>query len=132
MSELQPLHPAVARSNRLGGLTAARPASSRTASPRRSDVARRHEEGCVLSDGHRGTRSFRLSGPAFLGHIVQHAIVDPRDARTLLVALRTGHLGPTVFRSTDFGQSWQEASKPPAFAKPKDDRKSNVVEMCSG
>jgi len=81
----------------------------------------------LQGDGER--EAFVLNGPAFLGHIVQHAIVDPRDRRTLLIALRTGHLGPTVFRSTDFGRSWQEASKPPAFAKPKDDRKSNVVEI---
>ena len=30
--------------------------------------------------------------------------------------MRTGHLGPTVFRSTDLGRSWQEATRPPAFA----------------
>ena len=71
---------------------------------------------------------FTLNGPAFLGHIVQHAVLDPRDGRTLLVALRTGHLGPTVFRSTDFGASWQEAAKPPAFTKPKDGRQNSVVD----
>jgi len=72
---------------------------------------------------------FQLSGPAFLGHIVHHAVLDPRDRRTLLLAIRTGHLGPTVFRSTDFGGTWQEASKPPAFSKPKDARRSTVVEQ---
>lgn len=76
-----------------------------------------------------GRAAFRLEGPAFLGHIVHHAIADPRDRRTLLVALRTGHLGPTVFRSTDFGRSWQEAQKPPAFTKAKDGRRANVVEQ---
>lgn len=52
----------------------------------------------------------------FLGHIIQHAVLDPRDATTLLVASKTGHLGPTVFRSTDLGQTWTEASSPPKFA----------------
>jgi hypothetical protein len=52
-----------------------------------------------------GRRRFDLNGPAFLGHIVHHAVVDPRDRRTLLLATRTGHLGPTVFRSTDFGRA---------------------------
>jgi len=42
-----------------------------------------------------------------------HAIVDPRDRRTLLVALRPAILGPTVFRSTDFGRTWQETRNPP-------------------
>ena len=52
----------------------------------------------------------------FLGHIVQHLALDPRDRTTLVLATRTGHLGPTVFRSTDLGQTWQEATRPPAFA----------------
>ena len=76
-----------------------------------------------------GRERFTLSGPAFLGHIVHHAVADPRDGRTLLVAARTGHLGPTVFRSTDFGASWQEALQPPAFAPPKDARTAKVVEQ---
>src|SRR5437764_13145262 len=61
-------------------------------------------------------RSWSIDGPSFLGHIAQHVVLDPRDGRTMLVATRTGHLGPTVFRSTDLGASWTEASKPPAFA----------------
>jgi hypothetical protein len=62
-------------------------------------------------------RSWSLDGPTFLGHVVNHTVLDPRDRRTLLMAARTGHLGPTLFRSTDLGKSWQEASRPPAFAK---------------
>ena len=60
-------------------------------------------------------REFALEGPHFLGHIVNHLVLDPRDRRTLLCAARTGHLGPTIFRSSDLGGSWKEASKPPAF-----------------
>jgi photosystem II stability/assembly factor-like uncharacterized protein len=51
----------------------------------------------------------------FLGHIVHHALLDPRDGETLLVSASTGHLGPTIFRSTDLGRTWKEASLPPAF-----------------
>ena len=61
-------------------------------------------------------RSWKLVGPQFLGHIVHHAVMDPRDRRTVLAAARTGHLGPTIFRSTDRGRTWKEASQPPAFA----------------
>lgn len=68
----------------------------------------------LSSDGERA--SWSADGPHFLGHIVQHAVLDPRDSRTLLLAMRTGHLGPTVFRSTDLGATWHEASRPPAFA----------------
>jgi hypothetical protein len=68
----------------------------------------------LVSDATR--RSWKLSPPLFLGNIVHHAVLDPRDRRTLLAAARTGHLGPTVFRSQDGGRTWKEATAPPAFA----------------
>ena len=43
--------------------------------------------------------------------------LDPRDRKTMLLAAVTGHLGPTVFRSTDGGRKWKEAERPPAFPK---------------
>ena len=62
-------------------------------------------------------RTWSVAGPHFLGHVVHHAVMDPRDGRTLLAAARTGHLGPTIFRSTDRGRTWKEAARPPAFAE---------------
>ena len=61
----------------------------------------------------RGT--WTLGGPEFLGHIVHHAVADPRDPAVILLGISTGHLGPTVMRSTDGGRSFTEASRPPAF-----------------
>jgi hypothetical protein len=72
-------------------------------------------------------RRWRISPPLFLGHIAHHAVMDPRDRRTLLVAARTGHLGPTVFRSTDRGRSWKEAARPPAFPKAAEGETGRVV-----
>lgn len=72
-------------------------------------------------------RTWKLSAPMFLGHIIHHAIFDPRDQRTLLVANSTGHLGPTVFRSTDFGKTWKEATAPPSFPKATEGEKGLVV-----
>ena len=69
-----------------------------------------------------------LDGPHFLGHVLHHAVLDPRDRRTLLVAARTGHLGPTVFRSVDLGKSWTEATAPPAFPKAKEGEQGRVVD----
>jgi photosystem II stability/assembly factor-like uncharacterized protein len=60
---------------------------------------------------------WRIDAPHFFGQIVNHVVLDPRDRRTLLCAARAGHLGPTIFRSTDFGASWKEAEQPPAFRK---------------
>jgi photosystem II stability/assembly factor-like uncharacterized protein len=59
----------------------------------------------------------KVEGPHFLGHVVHHAVLDPRDRTSLLVGARTGHLGPTVFRTPDLGKTWLEASRPPAFAE---------------
>lgn len=56
-----------------------------------------------------------ITEPMFLGHVVQHLVLDPRDRRTLVMAASTGHLGPTVMRSGDLGRTWTEASRPPAF-----------------
>ncbi len=67
----------------------------------------------VRSDANRQT--WTASAPAFLGHIAQHVVSDPRDPKRILVASSTGHLGPTVFVSSDSGESWIEASRPPAF-----------------
>ncbi len=58
-----------------------------------------------------------LQGPLFLGAAVNHIVLDPRDGRTLLMAAAPGHIGPTIYRSTDNGATWKEASAPPAFPK---------------
>jgi len=95
---------------------APRAKKTRAAAPRRVRllIATRKGLWTLTSDATR--RSWKLSPPAFLGHIVHHAVIDPRDGKTLLAAARTGHLGPTVFRSLDGGRTWKEAAAPPAFA----------------
>ena len=76
-------------------------------------------KGAFLLHGDETRKRWRVDGPHFLGHIIHHLVLDPRDGRTLLAAAKTGHLGPALFRSTDLGRSWKEAKQPPAFAKPK-------------
>ena len=72
-------------------------------------------KGAWLFHGNRERSAWRADGPHFLGHIISHLMLDPRDGRTLLAAAKTGHLGPTIFRSIDFGKTWEEAATPPAF-----------------
>ncbi|MBK8321573.1 MAG: glycosyl hydrolase [Betaproteobacteria bacterium] len=72
-------------------------------------------KGAWIYQGDGARRTWRTEGPHFLGHIVSHLVLDPRDGRTLLAAAKTGHLGPTIFRSTDLGHTWKEAARPPAF-----------------
>lgn len=74
-------------------------------------------KGAFILRGDGTRRAWRLSAPLFLGNIVHHLVLDPRDGRTILMAARTGHLGPTIFRSTDLGRTWREAKYPPAFPK---------------
>ncbi|MEK7763320.1 MAG: glycosyl hydrolase [Nitrospirota bacterium] len=72
-------------------------------------------------------RTWKVSPPMFLGHIIHHVVADPRDRRTVLMAASTGHLGPTIFRSTNAGKSWTEVTAPPAFAKVPESEKGRAV-----
>jgi photosystem II stability/assembly factor-like uncharacterized protein len=54
-------------------------------------------------------------------------VLDPRDGRTILMSARAGHLGPTIFRSTDGGATWKEAARPPAFPKAPEGQKGLTV-----
>jgi photosystem II stability/assembly factor-like uncharacterized protein len=85
-------------------------------------------KGAWLYHGDAARKTWGADGPHFLGHVISHLLLDPRDGQTLLAAAKTGHLGPTVFRSTDRGRSWKEASRPPAFAKAADAGKGRTVD----
>src|SRR4029453_9797223 len=102
-------------------------AQLRRSLPSRTLVLVATRKGAWLYHGDPARKAWRADGPHFLGHIINHVVLDPRDGRTLLAAAKAGHLGPTVFRSTDFGRTWKEAQQPPAFAK-RDDGKGRAVD----
>ena len=85
-------------------------------------------KGAWLFHGDPARKTWRSDGPHFLGHILNHLMLDPRDGRTLLAAAKTGHLGPTIFRSTDLGRTRKEATRPPAFAKVPEGGKGRTVD----
>ena len=85
-------------------------------------------KGAFIYRGDPGRKNWQVDGPHFLGSIVNHLVLDPRDRRTLLLAAKTGHLGPTVFRSTDRGRTWTEAKQPPAFKKAEAGETGRAVE----
>lgn len=85
-------------------------------------------KGLFILRHERGGTHWQLGSPHFLGASIHHAILDPRDGNTLLACVRPGHLGPTVYRSTDGGGTWQESSQPPAFAKAEDPASGRVVD----
>jgi photosystem II stability/assembly factor-like uncharacterized protein len=80
----------------------------------------------LRSDARR--RTWKLSGPQFLGHIIHHIVQDPREPRRLVMAAKTGHLGPTIYTSADRGRKWQEAKLPPAFRKTREGETPRAVE----
>ena len=84
-------------------------------------------KGAFTLTSDRTRRTWKLSAPIHLGHIIHHVVADPRDRRTILMAASTGHLGPTIFRSTDRGKTWKEAAKPPAFQKADEGGKGRSV-----
>ena len=84
-------------------------------------------KGNFILESSKDRLKWKLEGPQFLGQIINHVILDPRDSKTMLMAARTGHLGPTIFRSNDLGKTWTEAKKPPAFLKASDGKTGRVV-----
>jgi hypothetical protein len=80
----------------------------------------------LRSSGSRGG-AFAMEGPHLLGQEVYHVIQDPRNPESLLMATKTGHLGPTVMRSSDGGKAWTEAAKPPQFEKAPEGEKGLAV-----
>jgi photosystem II stability/assembly factor-like uncharacterized protein len=97
-----------------------------TASKTLAFVATR--KGAWILESNAARKSWALKGPHFLGETVHHMVLDPRDRKALLMAVKTGHLGPTIRRSGNLGKTWTEAAKPPAFQKAPEGQKGRVVD----
>lgn len=98
-----------------------------TAKARRVDLLVGTIKGAFFLRSDASRKSWKIEGPQFLGNECNHWVQDPRDGKTMLLAAVTGHLGPTVFRSTDGGKKWTEASKPPAFPKAPEGQEGPAV-----
>jgi hypothetical protein len=85
-------------------------------------------KGAWIYRGDAARQTWTVDGPHFLGSIINHLAPDPRDGKTLLMAASTGHLGPTIFRSTDGGGTWTEAARPPAFPKAAEGEPARAVD----
>jgi photosystem II stability/assembly factor-like uncharacterized protein len=86
-------------------------------------------KGAFILSGGSTRRKWTLGDPIFLGHIVYHMVPDPRDKKVVLMAAKTGHLGPTVYRSQDYGATWTESASPPSFPKVASDEKGRAVDV---
>jgi len=73
-------------------------------------------KGGFLIEGDTTRRRWKPGRPFFLGQRVHDFRLDPRDRRTMLLSATGGHLGPTIYRSTNGGRTWSEADLPPRFS----------------
>ena len=60
-------------------------------------------------------RNWKMKGPFFENSPVFHMAFDKRDGKTIYAAVNSGHFGPTVFRSKNFGRTWENSKNPPRF-----------------
>ena len=72
-----------------------------------------------LVDVRRTDSGWRLSAPHFPGEPVSQVLCDASDG-TWYAALRLGHFGVKIKRSTDGGASWQEVATPAFPPKPSE------------
>lgn len=61
-----------------------------------------------------------MKGPFFENSPVFHMAFDKRDGKTIYAAVNSSHFGPTVFRSKNFGRTWENSKNPPRFPETSD------------
>jgi photosystem II stability/assembly factor-like uncharacterized protein len=69
-------------------------------------------KGLFVARSRDGRRSWTLDGPQFVGDSIYAIGIDTRRSTPrLLVGAQSEHWGPSVFRSDDLGQTWQEPER---------------------
>ena len=74
-------------------------------------------KGAFILKGDKSRRSWKVSAPIQLGHIIHHIVQDPRAPRELLMSTSTGHLGPTMLRSRDKGKILEGSGQAPGVSE---------------
>lgn len=65
----------------------------------------------------RDRKHWSSRGPYFEGQEIRHAILDPRDGKTVYAGVTSEHFGVTIARSTDFGAHWDMGKGGPRYSK---------------
>jgi len=65
----------------------------------------------------RDRRRWSSRGPYFEGEQVRHALLDPRDGKTIWAGVTSEHWGPITMRTTNFGGKWVRGAEGPRFSK---------------
>lgn len=67
----------------------------------------------LQSDSRR--KRWKMRGPFFKGSPINHMAFDERDGEKVFAAVNSGHFGPTVAVTRNFGKSWDIAKAPPRY-----------------
>lgn len=89
-------------------------------------------KGGFLLAGDAARKRWKLHGPFLLGQKVYDVRADARDGKTILMTATGGHLGPTIYRSTNRGKSWKECARPPRFGTLPKGKESQAVTASRG
>ena len=73
------------------------------------------DKGAFLYFSDADRRHWDVTGPHFMGSIVHHIVLDPRDNQTLLASIYSHTKGPDIYRSKDFGKTWTPTNKASKF-----------------
>ncbi len=65
----------------------------------------------------RDRKRWSSKGPYFKGDQIRHAVLDPRDGKTVWAAVTSEHWGAIAVRSTNFGGRWIRGKEGPRFSK---------------
>jgi photosystem II stability/assembly factor-like uncharacterized protein len=74
-------------------------------------------KGAFICESDARRRKWKMRGPYFKNSPVFHMAFDHRDGKTIFAAVNSGHFGPTIFRTKNFGKTWTNAKSPPRFAE---------------
>ncbi len=72
------------------------------------------KKGAFIIEGSQERRRWKVRGPAFAGDSIMHMSFDPRSG-LLFAASGNPWFGSRVYRSRDFGHTWEDPKVGPAF-----------------
>jgi len=65
----------------------------------------------------RDRKRWHTRGPYFEGETIRHAVLDPRNGKTIYAGVTSEHWGPVVMHSKNFGGKWVHGEEGPRFSK---------------
>lgn len=74
-------------------------------------------KGAFIVESYKRRKTWKTRGPFLEGSSIFHLSFDKRDGKTIYAAVNSGHFGPTVQTTKNFGKTWENAKTPPRFAE---------------